>query len=475
MTTELWRATARQMVARLKAGEISPREAIDSAAARIEATDGAVNAMVTRCIERAHDAAAALERSGHPETPRPGYLHGLPLSIKDLEDVAGVRCTYGSTIFADHVPEQSNLMVQNLEANGAIIIGKSNTPEFGAGANTFNDVFGATRNPWDTRMNCGGSSGGAAVNLATGQSWLASGSDLGGSLRIPAAFCSVVGLRPSPGRCMHGSGPVSFSDLGVCGPMARNVADVGLMLDAMVGRNDRDPITLERPDFSYQQVAEAPRLPARVGYSADLGVAPVDPAIAEICAGAAQWFAGQGAAVDDTCPDFSGAQEVFQAHRADLFVTGRQTLLEQHRDKLKPEVVWNIEKGVNMPLGSLAAAKRRRVEIYQNLLDFFETHDLLVTPTVMVAPFDVNIRYLTEVAGTQFDNYVDWLMHTYIITLTTCPAISIPCGFTQDGLPVGLQLVAPPRREDLLLAYAAAFEADHDFAARVPMDPVVRH
>ena len=219
-------------------------------------------------------------------------------------------------------------MVENLEANGAIVIGKSNTPEFGAGANTFNEVFGATRNPWDTRMNCGGSSGGAAVNLATGQSWLATGSDLGGSLRIPAAFNGVVGLRPSPGRCMHGGGPVSFSDLGVCGPMARNVPDVALMLDAMVGRNARDPLSLEAPSTSYLAAAEAPRLPGRVGFSATLGVAPVVPEIAAISRSAADWFAGQGVAVDEACPDFAGAQEVFQAHRADLFVTGRQKLLE---------------------------------------------------------------------------------------------------------------------------------------------------
>ena len=475
MSEDLWRATARQMVRWLKQGEVSPREAIAAAADRIDATDGAVNAMVTRCFDRAEAAADSLAAAGHPDAPGPGYLYGLPLSIKDLEEVGGVRCTYGSPIFADHVPERSNVMVENLEGNGAIIIGKSNTPEFGAGANTFNEVFGATRNPWDTRMNCGGSSGGAAVNLATGQSWLANGSDLGGSLRIPAAFCSIVGLRPSPGRCMHGTGPTSFSDLGVCGPMARNVGDVALMLDAMVGRNDRDPLSLAPPAQSFQSAAEAPRLPARVGYSSTLGIAPVEPEVAAICAEAAQWFAGQGAVVEETHPDLSGGQEVFQAHRADLFVTGRMHLLEQHRDKLKPEVVWNIEKGVKMTLGDLAAAKRRRVELYRNMLDFFETHDLLLTPTVMARPFDVTIRYLTEVEGTTFDNYVDWLMHTYVITLTTCPAISIPCGFTAEGLPVGLQIVAPPQREDRLLSVAAAFEADHDFAARVPMDPIVRH
>jgi len=472
---ELWRLSAREMVARLKSGEVSPLEAVDAAAGRIAESNDAVNAMVTLCLDRARDQARTLMAAGPPDEPGPGYLYGLPISVKDLDEVAGVRCTYGSPIFAEHVPDQSNLMVQTLERNGAVIVGKSNTPEFGAGANTFNEVFGATRNPWDTRMNCGGSSGGAAVNLATGQVWLATGSDLGGSLRIPAAFSSVVGLRASPGRCPHGTGPTQFSDLPVCGPMARNVPDVALMLDAMIGRWSRDPISLAPPPVSFQQAAMEPRAPARIGWSAGLGIAPVEPEIEQICAAAAHSFAGLGAEVDEAAPDFTGAQEIFQVLRAELFVLGREPLLHEHREALKPEVIWNIEKGQQMSLRDTAAAHRARAALYQRVCDFFEHYDLLLTPTVMAAPRPVEIRYLEEVAGVRFDNYVDWLMHTYAVTLIACPAVSVPCGFTSDGLPVGLQLVGRPHGEAQLLAAAAAFEAAHDFAGMVPMQPRVRH
>jgi len=475
MAEELWRLSAREMVARLKSGEVTPLEAIDVAAERIAASDGAVNAMVTLCLERARDRARALMEAGPPDDPGPGYLYGLPVSVKDLAEVAGVRCTYGSPIFADHVPAESSLMVQTLERNGAIVVGKSNTPEFGAGANTFNEVFGATRNPWDTRMNCGGSSGGAAVNLATGQVWLATGSDMGGSLRIPAAYCSVVGLRPSPGRCALGTGPGQFFNLGVCGPMARDVPDVALMLDAMVGRWQRDPLSLDPPAQPYQAATATPRVPARVGWSPGLGIAPVEPEVEAICAAAARSFAALGAEVEDATPDLTGAQEIFQALRAELFVLGREPLLEKHRDQLKPEVIWNIEKGQQMTVGQTAAAHRARAALYQRTCDFFEDYDLLLTPTVMAAPREVEVRYLEEVAGVRFDNYVDWLMHTYAITLTTCPAISVPCGFTAAGLPVGLQIVGPLHGEAQVLAAAAAFEAAHDFAARVPMDAIVRH
>ena len=257
--TELWQKTAREMVDLLAKGEIRPKEAIDAAAERIAATNGAVNAMVTLCLERAYAAAARIETEGHPEQPGPGYLYGLPVSIKDLHHVEGVLCTQGSPIYADHISVESDLEVRTLEANGAIVIGKSNTPEFGAGANTFNEVFGSTRNPWDTRMNCGGSSGGAAVNLATGQTWLATGSDLGGSLRIPGAFNSIVGFRPSPGRCPRGTSASLnlFDDMSVVGPMARNVGDVALMLDAMVGQYARDPISLPVPNVPFQAAAQA--------------------------------------------------------------------------------------------------------------------------------------------------------------------------------------------------------------------------
>ena len=473
---ELWRKTAREMVALLAKGEVRPLEAVDAAAQRIEATNGAVNAMVTLCLERAKDAAAQMESQGHPQQPGPGYLYGLPISVKDLNDVAGVRCTLGSPIYADRIATESDLLVQTLEANGAIVIGKSNTPEFGAGANTFNEVFGSTRNPWDTRMNCGGSSGGAAVNLATGQTWLATGSDLGGSLRIPGAFCSIVGFRSSPGRCPRGTSAsvMQFDDMSVVGPMARNVGDVALMLDAMVGQYARDPISLPPPNEAFQLAAAAAKPPRRVGWSATLGVAPVDPEVAEICAAAAQSFTGLGAVVEEACPDFSGASEMFHALRGASFVAAHRAHMAEHRDLLKPEVIWNYEHGMSLSTIDQAEAKRTRGRIYAGMCSFFESHDLLVTPTVMTPPFPAEIRYLEEFQGVKFDNYVEWLMHTFVITPTGCPAVSLPCGFTKDGLPVGLQLIAPPRGEAALLSAAAAFEGNRSLQWQTPIDPRVK-
>jgi len=470
---ELWQKTAREMVNLLAKGEIRPKEAIDAAADRIAATNGTVNAMVTLCLERAHADAARIEAEGHPEQPGPGYLYGLPISVKDLNHVEGVRCTMGSPIYADQISAESDLMVMTLEANGAIVIGKSNTPEFGAGANTFNEVFGATRNPWDTRMNAGGSSGGAAVNLATGQTWLATGSDLGGSLRLPGAFNSVVGFRPSPGRCPRGTSAdfSLFDDMSVIGPMARNVGDAALMLDAMVGQYARDPISLPVPNEPFQAAAQAAKPPRRIGWSGTMGVAPLEPEIAEICAAAAQSLGALGTAVEEACPDFTGAQKMFQTLRGVSFVGKHRNHMAENRDLLKPEVIWNYEHGLALTIADLADAKQVRGRLQQNMCDFFETYDLLVTPTVMTPTFPVEIRYLDEVAGVKFDNYVDWLMHTFIITPTGCPAVSLPCGFTKDGLPVGLQLVAPPRGEAALLSAAAAFEANCDLRWQTPIDP----
>jgi amidase len=473
---ELWRLTAREMVDLLRRREVRPSEAVEIAADRIAATNGAVNAMVTLCLERAQDVAKHLEQKGFPEDPGPGYLYGLPISVKDLNDVAGVRTTLGSPIYADNLASESDLMVQALEGNGAIVVGKSNTPEFGAGANTFNEVFGATLNPWHTGMNCGGSSGGAAVNLATGQVWLATGSDLGGSLRIPASFCSVIGFRPSPGRCPHGTTTTAlpFNDLPVVGPMARNVGDVALMLDAMAGQYARDPLSMPPPVEPFQAAAGRQTPPRRVGWSATLGVAPVEEEVARICEAAARRFSDLGTQVEEACPDLAGAQEMFQVLRAAIFIASHRGHMENHRDQLKPEVIWNYEKGAALTADEVAAAQLARGRIYGNMCEFFETYDLLLTPTVMSPPFDVNIRYLTEVAGVSFDNYVDWLMHTFVITPTSCPAVSVPCGFTESGLPVGLQIVAPPRGEAALLSAAAAFEAVLGLAAEVPIDPRVK-
>ena len=467
---ELIRMTARQVVALLEQRKVSPLELIDAALARIDAVDGAVNALPIRCPERARDQARRLASQARPETGR-GWLAGLPLAIKDSMDVAGVRSTHGSSIFADHVPARSDLQVEALERKGGVVLARSNAPEFAAGANTFNEVFGRTLNPWNTALSCGGSSGGSAVALATGEVWLANGSDLGGSLRIPASFCSVVGLRPSAGVVPHGPDATAFEGLAVGGPMARNVADVALMLDAMAVFDPRDPLSLEPPREGYLEAALAPQPPRRIGFSADLGFLPVEPEIRDIADAAARRFAERGVAVEEAAPDFSGAGEIFQTLRALRFVAAYAPLLAEHRGQLKPEITWNIERGLKLDGAAVGRALRERSALYGRVADFFRDYDLLATPAVILPPFPVGQRYVEEVAGHRFDNYVDWLGMSYAVTLTGCPALSLPCGFTKAGLPVGLQLVGRPRGERALLAAAALLEEQLGLAALLPIAP----
>ena len=469
---ELFRMSASEAVARLKRGDVSPVELIDAAAKRIAAIEPQVNALPTLCLDRARERAKAipaLAKSGASD--RPGWLAGLPVAIKDLNDVAGVRTTYGSPIFADHVPRDSDLVTRTLEASGALVIAKSNTPEFGAGANTFNEVFGKTLNPWNTALTCGGSSGGSAVALATGEVWLASGSDLGGSLRTPASFCSVVGLRPTPGRVAHGPKSMAFDTMSVDGPMGRDVRDTALMLDAMSGTSAYDPLSIEPPAVSFQAAVAAARPPRRVAYSADLGgITPVEREVRAVTSAAALRLVELGTKVEDATPDFTGFNEAFQVIRAFKFAADRKPLLDTHRDKLKPEVIWNIEKGLKLTALDIGRAEYLRGALVKRMAEFFETYDLLLCPAAIVPPFDVNVRYLGELDGHTFDSYIDWVGITYAITVTSCPAISVPCGFTADGRPSGMQIVAAPRQEAKLLAAAALFE-DTLALARLPMDP----
>ncbi len=466
----LIRLTAQAAVALLRRGQVSPLELIEAALARIAATDAVVNALPTLCAERARDHARRL-MAAQPNDLAPGWLAGLPIVVKDLTDVAGVRCTQGSPIYADHIPMRSDVMVERLEAHGAIVVGKSNTPEFGAGANTFNEVFGETLNPWNTALTCGGSSGGSAVALATGQVWLATGSDLGGSLRTPASFCSVVGLRPSPGRVAHGSSERPFGPLAVEGPMARTVDDVALMLDAMAGWHDEDPMSLPAPIESFQAAAATKRRPARVAFSRDLGLTPVDREVADLCAAAALRLAANGVVVEEACPDFTGAIESFGVLRAHGFVASLLPHYQTQRDKLKPDVIWNIERGLSLTSAEIARAETLRGALYHRMTIFLQTYDLLLSPAVCVPPFDVKTRWVREVDGIAFDNYIEWLRLAYAITLTSCPALSLPCGFTGDGRPVGLQLVGRPRGEAALLACAAALEEILGIARKVPIEP----
>jgi amidase len=466
----LIRRTALEVVELLRKGEVTPLELIDASLARIRAVDPAVNALPTMCVEHARDHARRMGGS-KVERGAPGWLGGLPIAIKDLMNVAGVRSTSGSPIFADFVPETSDIQVETLERRGGIVVARSNTSEFGAGANTFNEVFGKTRNPWNTALTCGGSSGGSAVALATGMVWLANGSDLGGSLRIPASYCSVVGMRPSPGWVAHGPAHNAFDTLAVSGPMARNVPDLALMLDAMAGFDPRDPLSRPPPRRSFLERARRPGKPKKAGFSANLGFLPVDPEVHGIAEAAARKLGEAGAAVETAAPDFSGARDIFRVLRAQRYVTSLGPLYAEHRPRLKPEIVANIEAGLHLTTEEIGRAIREREALYQRVVKFFESYDLLMTPTVIVPPFDVDQRYVEGIDEHRFETYWDWLGLTYAVTLTGCPALSLPCGFTQGGLPVGLQMVGRPYGDGELLGYAALLEQALGLAGKTPIDP----
>jgi amidase len=460
--------SACEVVDFLRAGEITPHDCLDALEGRIAAVDPAVNALPILCFDRARRHADAV--MARPPGER-GRLAGLPVPIKDLTEVAGVRTTYGSPIFADFVPEESDPLVETLEAEGGVIYAKSNTPEFGAGANTFNEVFGATRNPWNTALSAAGSSGGAAVALATGMAWVAHGSDMGGSLRNPASFCGVVGLRPSPGRVATDPGNKIDRLLGVEGPMARSVEDLALLFDAMTGEWPGDPISLPRTGDRFLDAARSGWRPRKVAFSADLGITPVDPEVAAICRRAAERLAGEGVVVEEDYPDLSEAHDCFQVLRAMSFATSHAQKLQTHRHLLKPEVIWNIERGLETPMADIVRAEGQRAELLRRTLAFFEGYDLLLCPATIVAAFPVEQRYLEACAGHQFSNYVEWLGIVYAITLTTAPALSLPCGFTADGRPVGLQVVARPRGEARLLAGARMLEDVLGMKGTTPIDP----
>ncbi len=468
---ELLKKSARNVVSLLKNREITPLELIDISEERITAVDDSVNALPTLCFDRARAHARRMMQQT-PTDPPPHYLYGLPIAIKDIVDMQGVRSTRGSLVFKDNVPDRSDIMVQVLEENGAVVIGRSNTPEFAAGGNTFNEVFGATRNPWDTAKTCGGSSGGSATALATGQVWLATGNDLAGSLRIPASYCSVVGLRPTPGRVPYGPRPFLFDSMTVQGPMARNVEDVALMLDAQTGRHLGDPMSIPRPRTPFLGAVDHPQKPRKVAYSPNLGVAPIDPEVAEVCRKAALSWTDLGVAVEEVNLDLEDVEQVFNDLRGYLYTgnLGRR-FMEDHRQLLKPEVVWNIEQGLKLSAENISSAEIARSELYQKFFKLFQEYDLLLCPAVAAKPFDVQERYLKELQGHTFDTYIGWLIMTLAITTTSCPAISVPCGFSGDGLPVGIQMVAPAYCEDRLLGAAALFEDLHGLNRLVPLDP----
>ena len=453
---------ATQMAAMLADGEISARELLAAHLERIEQVNPALNAIVTFTPELAAErAAAADEAQARGESL--GLLHGLPVAHKDLALTAGVRTTMGSPLFADFVPDIDALVVERQREAGAVMVGKTNTPEFGAGSHTFNPVFGITRNPYDVGKTCGGSSGGAAVALAARMLPLCDGSDLGGSLRNPAAFCNIVGFRPSPGRVPSTTAMDAWFPLAVEGPMGRTVGDVAFFLQALAGPDDRSPVSNQESPDVFAGPLERDLRGVRVAWSPDAGGLPVDPAVRAATANVPDVLADLGCEVVEAWPDLSGAPQVFQARRAWVFAVGFGQLLEQHRDQFKETLAWNIDRGLQMTISEYADACRRHSQLFA-AVDAFMSPDeggfeFLACPTTQVPPFDVEVEYPTEIEGVEFETYIDWMRSCSDITVTTHPAISVPAGFTPDGLPVGLQLVGRHRADRSVLELAHAWES----------------
>ncbi len=458
--------TATELARRIHGGELSAREVLAAHLEQIERFNEAVNAIVTLVPERAEAAARGAD-DAFARGREVGPLHGLPIAHKDLALTAGIRTTMGSPIFADHVPDQDALFVERTRSAGAIVVGKTNTPEFGAGSHTFNPVFGPTRNPYDLDRSAGGSSGGAAAALACGLVPLADGSDLGGSLRNPASFCNVVGFRPSPGRVPVWPADDPADLLGVQGPMARTVADAALLLSVMAGPDPRVPISLPEPGFLF-----APPLPKGdrgvIAWAPGAGATmPVDPEIAPILEGQREVFEALGWRTEPAFPDLSDARRVFLVKRA-LAYRALGPLMDEHPGQMKATVVRDIEEGRRLTSDDLADAERLHTGIRSRVADFFERFDALVMPAAQVPPFDAEVEYPTEIDGHPMRTYVDWMQCCWCITLTGSPAISIPCGFTTGGLPVGVQIVGRPGGDLRVLQLAEAFEEATGVGARRP-------
>ncbi|WP_371582619.1 amidase [Streptomyces sp. NBC_01314] len=470
-TDDLCFRTAYELSVALARRELSAREVVTAHLKRIERVNPAVNAIVTLVADRALEQAAEADdrmAAGEPVGP----LHGLPVAHKDLHDTAGIRTTSGSPIFADRVPDRDHLVVERLRKAGAITLGKTNVPELGLGSHTVNPVFGATRNPYDLSRSAGGSSGGAGAALACGMQPIADGSDTGGSLRNPASFNNVVGLRPSPGRVPSWPDKAPWGQLSVKGPMARTVADVALALSVLAGPDPRDPRSLQTPGSTFAWQLDGGLRGLRVAWSPDLGGrVPVDPEVRDALGPAVEAFSALGWDVEEACPDLSGADEVFLAQRAWQVELTYGPLLDEHRDRLAPDVIWNIEEGRRLGGPDLGRAQALHGALFHRVREFFGRYDLLLLPVSQVVPFAIDLAYPTVVDGTPMETYLDWMRSAYLISVTGCPALSVPAGFTPEGLPVGLQIVGPHRRDWSVLRAGHAFERATRFGERRP--PVV--
>jgi amidase len=466
MDTELCFAGARRLAQLLRARKVSSIEVVKAFIAQIERVNPQVNAIVTFVPERALTQAKAQDRKG----ARRGPLAGLPIAYKDLVATKGIRTTMGSLVYRDHVPSADHALVERLGAAGAITIGKTNTPEFGAGSQTFNAVFGATRNPYDPSKTCGGSSGGAAAAVACGMLPFADGSDLGGSLRNPGNFCNVVGFRPTPGRVPGYPTADAWDTLSVLGPIARTVEDAAFLLAAMAGPDIRSPTSITEPGAAFARPLARDFRKVRLAWSKDLGGLPVDPRVTKVLEAQRRVFESLGCIVEQAEPDLSGADEAFQALRALGYVQRYAQLLDEHRDKMKDTVIWNIEQGLELDGPRIARAMALRSDLFRRMCEFMQRHEFLLLPVNQVPPFPVSQPYVDTINGVKLGSYIDWMKTCWYITVTSHPAISVPAGFTDDDppLPVGLQIVGRYRDDFGVLQLAHAFEQATQLYKRRP-------
>ena len=465
--TGLCYLTATELALKIRSGEISALETMEAHLAQIEKVNPQVNAIVTLLPEMAMEAARKadekLSKGGEV-----GPLHGLPVAHKDLVPTKGVRTTFGSLVYEDFIPDKDALLVERLREAGAISLGKTNTPEFGAGSQTFNQVFGATKNPYDLSKTCGGSSGGAAVSVACRMLPFADGSDLGGSLRNPTNFCNVVGFRPSVGRVPSWPNEAGWNSFAVDGPIARTVKDTALMLSVLAGPDARSPICLPESGAVFQQSLERNLKGIRIAWSPDLGGLPVDSRVTETLEKQREVFEDLGCIVEEGFPDFTDADEIFKTFRAWYFELKLASLLPEHREKMKETVIWNIESGIKLSGPELGRAEVKRTALFHRVREFMKDYDFLALPVSQVPPFPLEQEYVSEINGMKMETYLDWMRSCYYITVTGQPAISVPSGFTNDGLPVGLQLVGRPQDDLGVLQLAYAFEKATGFYKKVP-------
>ena len=453
--TDLTSQPAVALARMLKSRKVSATEVMRAFIERIERVNPKLNAIVTFVPEQALAAAKTMDR----RRDKPGPLYGLPIAYKDLVPTKGVRTTYGSLVYEKEIPRENHALVDRLSAAGAILIGKTNTPEFGAGSQTFNKVFGATRNPYDLSRTCGGSSGGAAAAVAAGLLPFADGSDLAASLRNPGNYCNVVGFRPSPGRVPSWPTANAWDTLAVMGPIARTVADTALLLSAMAGPDLRAPVSIDEPGSIFSRSLKRNFKNTKIAWSGDLGGLPMDPRVPQALAPARELLREIGCAVEDGQPDFSGATESFETLRAIGFLQKYGALAEKHRDQLKDTVLWNVEEGRRRSGADVARAEALRTQLFHRMRQFLERHEFLVCPVSQLPPYPVEVEWPREIAGAPMGNYLDWMKSCYYITITGHPAISVPAGFTAEGLPVGLQIVGRYRDDFGVLQLAHAFES----------------